>query len=568
MGSRPRTPVCDTDPPSGGTPSPFGQRFMKATLVSLLLVSCGFVQGAQPASSTVPHAAAQPGSRLVKLHGVPSLEVDGAPFLLLGAQCDIWRSTRQDDQTLAFFDGYKAMHATAVSVGIPWSKTETARDHYDFRFLDWFIARARERGLKLVVNLFNSNVCGKVRETPGTALDPGYTPPYVIQAPGDYQRMVLPGPWKYDFNGPPMCPNDPRTRERERLLCVLVAGHLAQADLDRTVILLQIDNEFYYQQWVGTRPPDEKSIRCHCQFCEAKWQAGTWKDGEDFMFHSFADYARVLTDAITDTYPLPLYLNSPWWPPHVIPIFLDRCPNLAFIGIDGVMAPNEPNMLTRSQVGRNLPFAAENPTEEAKTRLNLDVLPYYSLIGQQGIGNLLWECGRPHTVVEDPDARRRYGAALYPLHWAQSPIARNRGTENLIGWYLIRDLAPNLTTDPFGNYVSAKEGASVVQRSRLFVREGAQSRLVDATRFTTSLGDLRLDVSEAAAGIITRIAPNQVVLAVPQGHVAVTGPRTVQATEGRFERDRWLPERTFAVQANGPATVLEIREPKVILLKY
>lgn len=197
------------------------------------------------------------------------------------------------------------------------------------------------------------------------------------------------------------------------------------------------------------------------------------------MFRSFADYARVLTDAIAAVHPLPVYVNSPWWPPHVIPLFLDRCPNLALVGVDGVFAPNEPNMLSRSQVGRNIPFAAENPTEEPKTRINLDVLPYYSLIGQQGIGNLLWECGSPHTVVEDANARQRYETALYPIRWAQAPIAKARGTENLAGWYAIRDIAAEVTTDVFGNFIPLKTNGPVVAQHRFFVREGTQWRIED-----------------------------------------------------------------------------------------
>jgi hypothetical protein len=59
------------------------------------------------------------GPRIVRMHGVPTLEMDGEPFLIVGAQCDIWRSTRQDEKTVAFFDAYQAMHATSVSVGIP-----------------------------------------------------------------------------------------------------------------------------------------------------------------------------------------------------------------------------------------------------------------------------------------------------------------------------------------------------------------------------------------------------------------------------------------------------------------
>jgi len=519
-------------------------------------------------SAAVPHEAGGKVARILTIHGVPTLEANGAPFLLIGAQCDIWRSTRQDEKTVAFFDGYQKMNATAVSVGIPWSKIETAEGHYDFRFLDWFIEQARKRSLKLIVNLFNSNVCGKIREAAGSPFDPGYTPLYILAAPEDYQRMVLPGPWKYDWGGPPMCPNDPRTLERERRLCVKVAKHLKQTDTHGSVIMLQIDNEFYYSQWVGDRPRDEKAVRCRCRFCDEKWKGGAWKDGEDFMFRSFADYVRVLTDAITAVHRLPLYINSPWWPPHVIPIFLDRCPNLALVGIDGVFAPNEPNMLSRSQLGRNLPFAAENPTENPQTRYNLDVLPYYSLIGQQGIGNLLWECGPPQTVVEDPQARQRYGAALYPIRWAQTPIAQTRGTENLVGWYVIRDIAPDVTTDIFGNFVPAKKDATIVLKNWLFVREGTHSRMVEADRFAVTLGDLRINVSDSAAGIIARIAPTEVVLAIPKGRVAVEGLRRFRATEGRFERDRWRSEHECAVRTEGQATVFEIHEPKVILLRY
>ena len=150
------------------------------------------------------------GSRIVKINGISTLEVDGAPFLVVGAQCDIWRSTRQDEKTIVFFEGYEAMNATAVSVGIPWSRVEVAKDRYEFGFLDWFIEQAHRRGLKLIVNLFYSNVCGKVQEGANGNPYPQYTPDYILLVPEEFQRMVLPGPWKYDAGGPPMCTNDPR----------------------------------------------------------------------------------------------------------------------------------------------------------------------------------------------------------------------------------------------------------------------------------------------------------------------------------------------------------------------
>ncbi len=238
------------------------------------------------------------------------------------------------------------------------------------------------------------------------------------------------------------------------------------------------------------------------------------------------------------------------------------------MGIDGVFAPNEPSIFSDSQIGRNVPFAAENPTENPKTRINLDVLPYYTLIGQQGIGNLLWECGPPHTVVEDSQANQRYGSALFPIRWAQAPIAKGRGTENLIGWYLIRDIAADGTTEVSGNFALTNKDGTAVQKNRLFVREGTRSRTVEGNRFTATLGDLQIEVCDSTAGIITRLSSTEVVLAIPNGHVVVEGPRPVQAAEGRFERDRWLSKRVFPARRAGNTAAFEINEPKVLLLRY
>jgi len=519
-------------------------------------------------STAVLQRSHRRSARLITLNGVATLEVDGAPFLLLGAQCDIWRSTRQDEKTLAFFDGYQAMNATAVSVGVPWSKLEPSKDVYDFRFLDWFIQQARQRRLKLVVNLFNSNICGKVQEGASPNAYPQYTPDYILHSPQSYQRMILPGPQTYDPGGPPMCPNDPRTLERERLLCAAIAEHLKLTDRAGAVILLQLDNEFYYQQWAGVRPADERSVRCHCLFCEQKWRAGSWKDGEEFMFQSFAQYVRVLTDAIVAVHPLPVYINSPWWPPRVIPAFLEGCPNLALVGVDGVFSPIEPNMLSRSQVGRNIAFATENPTENPQTRANLDVLPYYTLIGQLGIGNLLWECGPPHTVVEDPQARQRFAAGLYPIHEAAMPIARARGSENLAGWFALREIASEVNTDVFGNFIPTNPAGNILKTNRWFVREGRATRIEDQPRFTLTMQDLVLAVSNSAAGIIVRLDARRALIATPGGSIEIRAPRALQAARGRFVQDRWKAEGPLQVERVGGRQGLRIPEPTVVLLKY
>ena len=97
----------------------------------------------EPQPVAAPNDAGARAARIVKIHGVPALEVDGSPLLLAGAQCGIWRSTRQDEKTIAFFDASQEMNATCVSVGIPWSETETARDCCNFQFLHRFIEQAQ-----------------------------------------------------------------------------------------------------------------------------------------------------------------------------------------------------------------------------------------------------------------------------------------------------------------------------------------------------------------------------------------------------------------------------------------
>lgn len=556
----------------GGTLPPL----LAAMGVCLSLVSYASTRPRPPMSATLSPSLIENSkpspARIVKLNGIPTLEADGLPLLVTGAQCDIWRSTRQDAKAEAFFQGYRDMNATTVSVGIPWSKIEPEKGKYDFRFLDWFVAQAEANDLKLVVNLFNSNVCGKVSEGFGPSAYPAYTPAYIVDHPEQYQRMVLPYPYKYVDAGPPMCPNDARTLERERLLVQAVAKHLRETDHRRTAVMLQIDNEFYYQQWEGARPgwesEEELAVRCQCANCLAKWEKGHYKNGEQFMFESFADYVRVLSDAIVKEYPIPLYVNSPWWQPRVIPIFLDRCPNLAFVGIDGILSPREPNWLSRSQLSRNLPFAAENPTENPEVRSNLDVLPYYTVIGNQGIGNLLWECHEPFTVVDDPVARRRYREALYPLKHAQAPIAQARGTDRLFGWFAQRHFRSDLTTDIFGNFVPTKAEDKVVQSDEWFVRQGASSRMESQGRFSGRLGDLTITVDGSQAGIVVQPKAGELILAVPAGRIEIEGLKEAKAEKGRFVGEAWRGEHPITFPTENGKAVFGIATPTVIRVTW
>ncbi|MGO8676340.1 MAG: hypothetical protein ACLQVX_10775 [Limisphaerales bacterium] len=171
-------------------------------------------------------------------------------------------------------------------------------------------------------------------------------------------------------------------------------------------------------------------------------------------------------------------------------------------------------------------------------------------------------------MIEDPQARQPYGAALYPLRWAAVPIARARGTENLAGWFILRDIQSGLTTDVFGNFVPARPEGNTLRTNRWYVREGVTSRVESTDRLALALGDLRLNVRDATAGIVVRLDSGRVVLAVPKGRIEVEGPRPVQIIRGRFERDQWRPEGAFIPEPEGDHTILNFNEPMVVQLSY
>ncbi|MDE2824134.1 MAG: beta-galactosidase [Chloroflexota bacterium] len=479
--------------------------------------------------------------------GVPTLVVDGEPFVILGAQCDIWRSTRQDEKVVEFIDAYREMNATAISFGIPWAKMEPERDLYDFSFLDWFIERTEAAGLKLVVNLFNSNVCGKCEELTEGERYPQYTPDYIKNDPEGFTRIVPNVDIEYHPGGPPLCPNDPATLDRETRYLRRVAMHLKETDRNCTVIMVQLNNEYFYQQWADCKDNTQKHVRCVCEFCTAKYDAGRYLTAEEFMFTSFAEYNRTLTDTFKAVYPLPIYVNSPWWAPYIIDIFLRVCPNLDFVGIDGVYSVVEPNQLTVGQRGRNLPFAAESPTEAPSTKPYLPMLPYYTALKMNGLGNLLWEAPDPDTVVNDRAAFVRFKRALYPIKNAMIPLVEARNRKRLTVWYSqSANVEMKMEIDIFGNRIDLQNPVSYSGKGTVLI-EGRTVRTVRDGPFDLRVGEVKLNVAGSQAGFVIPFKDGLIV-GTGGASIGIEGIRSVVVDVGRFEGRRWVSEGRLSLE--------------------
>jgi len=480
-------------------------------------------------------------SRIVAINGCPTLLVDDIPFLITGSQIDM-RSVFRNDDTVSFFDALAAMNATTIGITIPWASVEVAEGRYDFSGVDWFIQQAELRGLKILFNLSNTNICGKVQEDSDARAFIFYAPAYIRSAPDSYQRVVFSQGLLPQSGAPPMCPNDPRTLARERAYVEKVAEYLHERDAGLTVLMLQLENSANYSGWMAPGPKARESERCRCRYCDEKWAAGSYSNGQMFMCASFAAYVEQLAKAITAIHPVPIYVNN--WPGDATRTILDTAPHISLVS-GCVLDPHEPNGLSEICVGRNVPFASEAWTHMPSTRLYIDALPFYTLVKRPGLGLTLWDPGGDKSIIYDGDLVAKYSDALYPIKHAQSLIAKHRGTDRFAAWCAIRD----------PKWESA---------SKTIVVEGGAVRTVSGDEIAVAVGNLLASVSCSTSGYAVQPKPGELYLCLSSGRVTLRGLRVASASAGRFEGDRWIESTPTHVEVQKGAAIIDAPDPVVI----
>ena len=97
----------------------------------------------------MPLAAQEtPVPRIASKDGRHALIVDGAPFLMLGAQVN--NSSAWPAAMAKVWPTMEALHVNTVEVPIAWEQIEREEGKFDFSYLDLLLAQARERNLRLV----------------------------------------------------------------------------------------------------------------------------------------------------------------------------------------------------------------------------------------------------------------------------------------------------------------------------------------------------------------------------------------------------------------------------------
>ncbi|WP_434027846.1 DUF5597 domain-containing protein [[Pseudomonas] boreopolis] len=245
-----------------------------------------------------------PIPQFVSKDGKHALLVDGAPFLILGAQVN--NSSNYPATLEQVWPAIKAMGPNTVQVPIAWEQVEPEEGKFDFSFVDTLLEQARANDVRLVLLWF------------GTWKNngPNYTPRWVKTDNKRFPRVVTQDGRTLGS----LSPHAPATLEADRKAFVEFMKHLKQADPQRTVIMVQPENEAgtygsvrdfspMAQQLFEGQVPEELLKKLGKQ-------PGTWaqvfgKDADEF-FHawSIARFIDQVAEAGKAVYPLPMYVNA------------------------------------------------------------------------------------------------------------------------------------------------------------------------------------------------------------------------------------------------------------------
>jgi hypothetical protein len=294
--------------PIEGKPRRFGAGVVRRLRGAgwLLLFSAWAGCDGESARKVAPDA--HPLPRILRDNGRYALLVDGAPFLILGAQIN--NSSAWPSMLPSVWPAIEAIHANTVEAPVYWEQFEPESGHFDASIVDTLLSQARAHRVHLVLLWFGTWKNGSGH----------YMPQWMKASPERYPRMV-------GEDGRPVDSPSPfadATLAADARAFAALMGHLRQADPEHTVLMVQVENE----------PGTWGAVRDHSSPAQQAFDAPVpaeilgalgrepatagihWRDafGEDAdeFFHAWAvaRYVGRVAAAGKSVYPLPLYTNA------------------------------------------------------------------------------------------------------------------------------------------------------------------------------------------------------------------------------------------------------------------
>ena len=245
--------------------------------------------------------------RLVTKDGRHALIVDGAPFLILGAQCgnsSVWPATLSK-----VWPAVEYLHANTLEAPIYWEQFEPEPGRFDTSTVDLLIEQARVHRVRLVLLWFATWKNGSSH----------YMPLWMKREPEKYPRMLKKDGTRVDSPSP----HAPATLEADARAFRALMRHLKKVDPDHTVIMVQVQNEPGTWGSVRDFSPAAEALFKAAVPTElldavgkkdrggASWATVFGADADEF-FHawSVARFIGQVAAAGKQEYPLPMLVNG------------------------------------------------------------------------------------------------------------------------------------------------------------------------------------------------------------------------------------------------------------------
>jgi len=278
---------------------------LKAINFSIALILLAMVKG---------FGQSDPGMmpKIVEKDGHHALLVDGMPFFILGGQAH--NSSGWPGMMPQLWTAVEQMHANTLEVPVYWEQVEAQPGKFDFSFIDDLLNQSRDHKIHLILLWFATWKNGSNH----------YMPEWMKRDAVKYPNITGKNGKLVDSPSP----NITATLEADMKAFAAVMRYLKKADIQHTVIMVQVENES--GSWGSVRdfsPPAQKLFEgpvpagllkpamlkaFHVPVvAEGSWQK-VFGDRADEYFQAWyvARFIGQVAAAGKLEYPLPMYVNA------------------------------------------------------------------------------------------------------------------------------------------------------------------------------------------------------------------------------------------------------------------
>ncbi len=256
--------------------------------------------------------AAKPLPKIESRNGRHALMVDGAPFLMLGAQAN--NAVNYPDFLHTIWPVLDQMHANTLEIPVAWQQVEPVEGAFDFSYLQTLLDQARAHEKRLVLLWF------------GTWKNTGYayTPDWVKLDSKRFPRLKT----RTGEDHGVLSAHGEQTLAADRRAFVKMMEYLRDHDAQNIVIMVQVENET--GSYRVPRDYGAEGNRLFAQpippaLAKATGKRGTWSQAfgaqADRAFNTWytAIYVEAIAKAGKAIKPLPMYVNASLAGPSNVP---------------------------------------------------------------------------------------------------------------------------------------------------------------------------------------------------------------------------------------------------------